>query len=89
MGWINSDDFLFPGALATVSNIFSRFPEINWITSIRPARCNANGVLKPCRKLPGFHREPFFHGEYVQGVLPYWSGWIPQESTFWRRSLVV
>ena len=78
MGYLNSDDTLLPGALGTVAEIFTRFPEIEWIT--------------------GSHTAIDSQGRPVAVTLPeVWSRWhtisrkihrfIPQESTFWRRSL--
>ncbi len=87
MGWLNADDFYLAGSLAVVREVFDRFPEVEWLASARPAACNRHGQRHRVRRLPGFHEQAFWHGEYVVGVAPYWSGWIPQESTFWRRSL--
>ncbi|HVL65032.1 MAG TPA: glycosyltransferase family 2 protein [Actinomycetota bacterium] len=78
MGYLNGDDTLLPGALFTVGSIFRDFPEIDWIT--------------------GAHLAIDEEGRPVSVDLPaQWSRWhllsdrtqrfIPQESTFWRRSL--
>jgi glycosyltransferase involved in cell wall biosynthesis len=87
MGWLNSDDLLLPGSLAAVLSVFRNFPEVEWMTTLRPARCGSDGRRFWTRKLPGFHRRAFLRGEYVVGATRFRSGWIPQESTFWRRSL--
>ena len=87
MGWLNADDLYLPGALEAVGEVFARFPQIEWLTTLHPAACDRESRRHRVRRLPGFHREAFERGEYVVGVNRVWSGWIPQESTFWRRSL--
>lgn len=87
MSWINSDDMYNCDALITVGEIFSLFSEVEWITSIRPLHINSAGKYLYCPRLTGYHKRGFQRGEYVVGKIPFKSGWIPQESTFWRRSL--
>ena len=82
VGWLNSDDILFPWSLQAVGEIFATFPEVQWI-SARPTRIT-NGIpreVMPTRLYPQrmlqlglFDGHPF--------------GWVQQESTFWRRSLM-
>lgn len=77
MGWINSDDMLHPGALAAVAEIFSSFPQIEWIQGL-PSFFDEQGRIVqtgPFKKWSPFH---FYMGDFK---------WIQQESTFWRRSL--
>ncbi|MFC1495461.1 glycosyltransferase family 2 protein [Thermodesulfobacteriota bacterium] len=90
MTWINADDMYTPWAFSIVSEIFSTFPEIEWITTLyqihwdkrsRPVKCfqiNGGG---------GYSRKGFYRGENLPGTGRYSHGWIQQESTFWRRSL--
>ena len=87
MAWINSDDKYAVGAFAVVGEIFARFPAVEWVTSLRPILWRADGREQWCRRLPGFSREAFWRAEYVVGVGHFNSGFIQQESTFWRRSL--
>lgn len=87
MGWLNSDDRLAPDALKTVAGVFQQFPDVQWISSLCPRLLDQNGRRRWCRKLPGYSMRRFWRGEYVVGLNRFWSGWIPQESTFWRRSL--
>ncbi len=87
MAWINSDDVYGPDAFAIAGAVFSEFPSVDWATSIRPMALNAQGKWTGCRRLGGFSRDGFRRGEYVVGVGHFPSAWIPQESTFWRRSL--
>lgn len=87
-GWINSDDKLFPGSLSVVAEIFDRLPQVQWITTMFPLHWDQHGRAIRARYIPGYSRTGFFRGENMPG-----SGWAPatgyvqQESTFWRRSL--
>ncbi|HEY5792280.1 MAG TPA: glycosyltransferase, partial [Chthoniobacterales bacterium] len=35
LGWLNSSDLYLPWTLITVQQIFTQFPEVQWITSLR------------------------------------------------------
>jgi glycosyltransferase involved in cell wall biosynthesis len=90
MGWINGDDVYFPGALKTVTEIFTQLPEVEWISTLNPVAIDDSGYLFKVRKIAGFSRQAFVDGIYVgfDGLSnPYASDFIQQESTFWRRSL--
>jgi glycosyltransferase involved in cell wall biosynthesis len=77
MGYLNGDDLLLPGSLDLIAHIFTAFPDIEWITGAYVAiddKGRPVDLTSPAR----------------------WSRWhilndvgsfIPQESTFWRRSL--
>jgi len=86
MGWLNADDLYVENALWRVAEIFHEFHGVEWIASRCPGSMAANGNARFCR-LPGYSAVGFWRAEYVEGVCPFHSGWIPQESTFWRRSL--
>lgn len=77
MGWINSDDVLLPGCLSIVSQVFERYPEIEWITGL-PSTCDSGGRMNYVGPLKPWSRLRFLAGDHL---------WIQQESTFWRRSL--
>jgi glycosyltransferase involved in cell wall biosynthesis len=87
MAWLNSDDMYLPWTLHVVNEIFSAFPEIEWITSIRPLLWNEQGLVTDCMALPGFSGAGFWHGEHMPGSRGFMIEAIQQESTFWRRSL--
>jgi glycosyltransferase involved in cell wall biosynthesis len=80
MGWLNSDDRLLPRALEVVRELFTRFPEVQWLTSGCPVMLDEGG------RTFGFARESYLLG--LNGLRP-WSRhyFVQQESTFWRRSL--
>lgn len=82
IGWLNSDDILFPWTLQAVGEIFASFPDVHWI-SARPTRIT-NGIpreVMPTRLYPQrLLQLGLFDGTDFS--------WVQQESTFWRRSLM-
>lgn len=83
MAWLNSDDMYFPWTLKTVANIMTELPEVEWLTSLNPCFWDWHGYCVGVRRISGYSREAFLDGYY----LPWGkqaSGWIQQESTFWR-----
>lgn len=87
MAWLNSDDMLVPGALATVAEIFEQFAEVQWLTTTAQIRWDAGGRIARVLNVSGFTRDGFLAGEHLPGGGHFSVGWIQQESTFWRRSL--
>jgi len=84
MGYINSDDVFFPWTLQVVGEIFSTFPQIEWLTSSRPCATGSSVSF------------PIVHTHYnrshrwfltTRGKLLEIRGFMQQEATFWRRSL--
>lgn len=76
LAWLNADDMYLPWTFEVVAEIFSAFPEVEWITSLFPLVWDERGRVIRCTPVRGFDRRLFFRG-----------GKIQQESTFWRRSL--
>jgi glycosyltransferase involved in cell wall biosynthesis len=87
MAWLNSDDKYTPWVLSAVAEIFSIFPEVEWLTSVYPLVWNEKGVAVGCYYCGGFNRKSFFKGANLAGQSWYARAVIQQESTFWRRSL--
>jgi glycosyltransferase involved in cell wall biosynthesis len=84
MAWLNSSDLYLPWTLASVTDIFSRFPEIDWISSRRKVCVTEGGVFEGLVELSGFSSTRLaagLHGGPVNG------DFIQQETCFWRRSL--
>jgi glycosyltransferase involved in cell wall biosynthesis len=81
MSWLNSDDIYFPWTLGVVAEIFSTFPEIEWLTGL-PTFYQAHALREvlPMRPYP---RDFLACGLFEDRIL----GFVQQESTFWRRSL--
>jgi glycosyltransferase involved in cell wall biosynthesis len=76
MCWLNSDDMYLPWTFRIVADIFSSFPQVNWIQGCS-AWWSDHGALKKSYRMP---RNIY---DYLLGRY----GWIQQESVFWRRSL--
>jgi hypothetical protein len=77
LGWLNSSDMLHTNGLFAVGNVFSTFPEVDWITGRATYFCSEGW---PCvaMDLRRWSRYRFLAGA---------NHYIQQESTFWRRSL--
>ena len=90
LGWLNSDDTLFPWALDLVTRIFDDVPELQWISTLTQAAIDADGDIRYLRKVPGYSQQAFFDGVYFgfggAGDL-HATDFIQQESTFFRRGL--
>jgi glycosyltransferase involved in cell wall biosynthesis len=94
LAWLNSDDMYFPWAFRTVSSIMSELPEVEWLTTLRPANWDWQGFCTTVGcSIQGYSRQAFLDGRYLpHGAKPkipvsgpMYS--IQQESTFWRRDL--
>lgn len=77
MCWINSSDMYYPWTLQTVAEVFSQFPQVEWITGKR-SMFDSTGMLRVVAPGTGFNVYDILAGDY-RG--------IQQESVFWRRSL--
>ncbi|MBT4739112.1 MAG: glycosyltransferase [Rhodospirillaceae bacterium] len=87
MGWLNSDDMLAPWAIQTALDIFDQLPEVQWITSRYPMQARKDGLVMKADFMPGVDQWGFYNGEHIKSSGLPTSGWIVQDSTFWRRSL--
>lgn len=87
MGWLNSDDMYFPWTLKLVGDIFSRFPEVEWISTLQPAVWSKDGIPYHISTRPGYSAQFFLKGLYFSDGRYPRRWFIQQESTFWRRSL--
>jgi hypothetical protein len=87
MAWLNSDDQYLPGALSIVVEVFSAFPEIEWLTTLFPMRWDERGRLVRCSPRRGYSRAAFLAAENLPIGAWFAEGCIQQETTFWRRSL--
>lgn len=76
MCWINSSDLHFPWTLATVAEIFTQLPQVEWIMGV-PSEFDEDGGLKNVHA--GFTS--------AYDVLAGHARSIQQESVFWRRRL--
>jgi len=87
MGWINSDDVYVADALEVVGEVFTRFPQIEWLTTLYPLHLDERGRIIRADQVRGFSKEGFMAGEHLPEPGAFALGHIQQESTFWRRSL--
>lgn len=88
LGWLGSDDILFPGALRAVSSYVDQ-TGANWVTGL-PSVIDVMGRIVSLRKTRSPHRYPTgfsrallargFHSNSLVGG-------IQQEGTFWTKSL--
>lgn len=79
MTWINADDRLSPGALATVADIFTTFDRIHWLGG-RTCLVNEQGITTHLSVPRPFGRLAIKAGLHDGRHLPF----IMQEGTFWR-----
>jgi glycosyltransferase involved in cell wall biosynthesis len=77
LGWLNSDDILLPGALATVSEAMVLAPHKRWVTASRVIMRADGSFTKP---------DGLWYIDSMQRIMkdPIY---LPQESTFFSRSL--
>ncbi len=73
MGWINSDDFYLPGALAYVADYFARHPDVDVVYGHRIV------VDEESREIARW-----FLPRHDDAVLRL-NDFVPQETLFWRR----
>lgn len=82
MAWLNADDIYFPWTIEAVAQLFTQFPETQWITGL-PTFLNGDGICTlvsaPSSYPRQYIRNGWFH-EFAYGNLV-------QESMFWRRNL--
>jgi len=80
--WLNAGDILLFGALATVAEVFQKYPETNWITGMHFWHLPGCKIIG-CHIPPAYNSDLIGCGAYGK-TLPY----IQQESTFFRRSML-
>jgi glycosyltransferase involved in cell wall biosynthesis len=84
--WLNSDDMYCMDTFKTVGAIFSHFPNLAWLTTLKQLVFDRHGQCKSVKCIPGFSRQAFLDGLYFTRKFS-GLGFIQQESTFWRREL--
>jgi glycosyltransferase involved in cell wall biosynthesis len=83
MTWINADDRFEGGAFATAYEIFSRYPDVKWVTG-RPTVINENGEILDISPMTPFPQKAVAAGIFEGRFAP---PFIQQEGTFWRSGL--
>ncbi len=87
MGWLNSDDLHTPWTLAVVGDLFNRFPQIEWLTTMYPLTWDDGGRAVQAGFAGAYSARSFWGGRNLPGRGWFATSFIQQESTFWRRSL--
>lgn len=80
--WLNSDDMYYPRALAHVSEIFSKFSDIDWISGITLTADEDGNVIQKMSHLLLYNTRLIRDGFYKNDTY-----FISQEGTFWRAGL--
>lgn len=88
MAFLNADDVYLPWTLATVASLFNSLPQLEWVTSLRPAMLGEDGAITGSGSIAPISKRAFAHGLYVPGSVGS-LGVVVQEGTFWRSSLWV
>jgi len=87
MAWLNSDDKYLPWTFSLVADIFTAFPQVEWLTTVHPITWNEQGQPTKIDFTGGFSERSFEKGGNFAGARSFGRRWIQQESTFWKRSL--
>lgn len=74
MAWLNSDDLLMPGSLATVGKFFAERPDVDVVYGHRIIIDGNDDEI-------GRWVLPAHEADVLR-----WADWVPQETLFWRRS---
>jgi glycosyltransferase involved in cell wall biosynthesis len=82
MGWVNSDDRLAPGALATLEVVYQTFPEVRFTTA-RVAMIDDRGSLMGVNLPIDYNRAALARGDHDGRT----RNFVMQEGTFWRSDL--
>ncbi len=77
MGWINSDDRYYPKSFFVLAEVFSSFPEVEWLQG-NPTSIDEIGRIISIQTSRKWSKYNFYLRDYK---------FIQQESTLWRRSL--
>jgi hypothetical protein len=79
MTWLNADDGLMPGAVACISQVLARCPDVHWIGG-RTALADETGCVTHLYPARTFERSNLRAGLHDGRRLPF----VMQEGTFWR-----
>jgi glycosyltransferase involved in cell wall biosynthesis len=87
LAWINSDDFYLPGAFATVSEILSNYPEVEWLSGLKAVSNKHNSIVEISAHQRPYYRDYVKKGFYQSKYKKYGFSWIQQDCLFWRKNL--
>ena len=86
LAWLNSDDLYTPWAFSVVAEIFTAYPDVEWIIGA-PLLFNEKGQCTNVPTSKVFPSALILKGLHIHDGSRYGRGWIGQDSVFWRRSL--
>ena len=75
MAWLNSDDYYYPGALTLIQNFFSSHPNVDVVYGDMNWVSKTGEIEKEQKEM-----------DFSLPILLWDYNYIPQPSTFWRRS---
>jgi glycosyltransferase involved in cell wall biosynthesis len=84
MAYLNSDDLYFPWTLRVIADVFTKFQNANWLMTSNVSMTSYDSRLNFGGQINNRSRRWFFS---TRGRLFKSRGFVPQESTFWRRTL--
>lgn len=87
MAWLNSDDKYTPWAFELVADLFSKFPEIEWLNTLHPLNWGEKEYAVASPFGGGANARSFFKGGNLPTGKWHARTFLQQESMFWRRSL--
>jgi len=82
IAYINSDDFYLPNAFSIATEIFQKYPDVDWLTGMQTSYNEKGQIIDSF--LPFNYCKKFIRKGIHGTILPF----IQQESTFWRRELL-
>jgi hypothetical protein len=84
MGWLNADDLYYPWTFSVVNEVFSRFPQIDWLIGLPTFVNEAGQNIKVSTNTASAFPQTYIRNGWFRDHL---AGYLQQESMFWRRSL--
>ncbi|MDQ0115235.1 glycosyltransferase [Paenibacillus harenae] len=82
MTWINADDILCRGTLATITKIQRTLPDVNWVTG-KPCQLSDDSLVY----LDSFFQYPTEFIKHGFGESRFLGFFIQQEGTFWKKKV--
>ena len=83
MAWINGDDFYFPWTLRIVTEVFRRYPDVEWIIGMPTWNWEGTGIVSINSYAPIYFSSFIRRGWNRSNLF----GCLQQESVFWRRGI--
>lgn len=82
LAWLNGDDVYYPWTPSFVGKLFTKFPDVQWITGL-PSFLDGESHCTAAGGMSSHPRRYIRNGWFKESAY----GYLQQESMFWRRSL--